>query len=187
MAVSGRLNPWSAAYAKLARPPPCDASSRVSMLRAALTPAAAKRAPPCVVVHQSVRHCNAHREGELIQKFRILQVFLVFSLMQILYICYVQSRDRKIAGNWRTFPAMKFLIKYNIGNTELLGIFVTQPHIATATRPSGTCFTPFSGMVSIIRSTISWSLDTSYRTGCGKTGALRLWGMLGHCGCSTIT
>ena len=32
MTVSGRLNPWSAAYAKLARPPPCDASSRVSML-----------------------------------------------------------------------------------------------------------------------------------------------------------
>ena len=29
---------------------------------------------------------RAGREGELIQKFRILQVFLVFSLIEILYI-----------------------------------------------------------------------------------------------------
>ena len=56
------------------------------MFRAAPTPAAAKRAPPCVVVHQSAQHGNAHREGVLIQKFRILQVFLVFSLIEIFYI-----------------------------------------------------------------------------------------------------
>ena len=40
---------------------------------------------------------RAGRGGELIQKFRILQVFLVFSLIEILYIGPASAAKRKIA------------------------------------------------------------------------------------------